>query len=70
MFTDLLPSNACPTVARVCFRGNVFTESLPSNGYTRHNINSFDHATPVGQGMPWFGDVCCTDTISYIYYSN
>jgi hypothetical protein len=22
---------------RVCFRWNVFTESLPCNGYTRHN---------------------------------
>jgi hypothetical protein len=39
MFTDPLPSNRSPTVERVGSRGNVFTESLPSNGYTRHNIN-------------------------------
>jgi hypothetical protein len=37
-FTSPLPSNTHPTVARVGFRGNVFTESLSSNGYTRHSI--------------------------------
>jgi hypothetical protein len=36
MFTDTLPSNGRHTVARVYFRGNVFTETLPSSGYTRH----------------------------------
>jgi hypothetical protein len=30
-------SNGRPIVARVCSRGNVFTESLPSNGSIRHN---------------------------------
>jgi hypothetical protein len=33
----MLPSNGRPIVARVCFRGNVFTESLPSNGSIHHN---------------------------------
>jgi hypothetical protein len=32
MFTDLLPGNGHPAVVRVCFCGNVLTESLPSNG--------------------------------------
>jgi hypothetical protein len=40
VFTDPLPSNISPSVAHVGFRGNVFTESLPSNGSIRHNINS------------------------------
>jgi hypothetical protein len=38
MFTDPLPTNGRSIVARVCFRGNVFTESLPSDEYTCHNI--------------------------------
>jgi hypothetical protein len=38
MFTAPLPSNRRPIVPRVCFCGNVFSESLPSNGYTRHII--------------------------------
>jgi hypothetical protein len=37
VFTDHLSSNGRPIVARVCFRGNVFTDSFPRNGYTRHN---------------------------------
>jgi hypothetical protein len=39
VFIDPLPSNGRPIVVRIGSRGNVFTESLPSNGYTRHNIN-------------------------------
>jgi hypothetical protein len=35
--TDPLPSSVRP-IARVCFRGNVFTESLPSSRSIRHNI--------------------------------
>jgi hypothetical protein len=38
VFTDLLPSNRRPIVARVGSRKNIFTESLPSNGSIRHNI--------------------------------
>jgi hypothetical protein len=38
LFTDPLPSNGRPIVARVRSRGNVFTESLPSNGSIRHSI--------------------------------
>jgi hypothetical protein len=38
VFTDTLTSSGHPIVAPVCFLGNVFTESLPSNGYTCHNI--------------------------------
>jgi hypothetical protein len=38
VFSDPLPSNRRPIVARVGSRGNVFTESLPSNGFIRHNI--------------------------------
>jgi hypothetical protein len=38
VFTAPLPSNIRPTVDRIGSRGNVFTESLPSNGHTRHNI--------------------------------
>jgi hypothetical protein len=37
VFIDPLPSNRRPIVARVGSRGNVFTESLPSNGSVRHN---------------------------------
>jgi hypothetical protein len=39
VFTDPLPSNRRPIVPCVGSRGNVFTESLPSNGSIRHNIN-------------------------------
>jgi hypothetical protein len=42
LFPDPLPSNGRTTVARVCFRGNVFTESLPSNGSIRHSIYIHD----------------------------
>jgi hypothetical protein len=35
---DPLPSNGHPIVLRVGSCGNVFTESLHSNGYTYHNI--------------------------------
>jgi hypothetical protein len=38
LFTDLLHSNGRPVVSRVRFRGNVFTELLPSNGSVRHTI--------------------------------
>jgi hypothetical protein len=38
VFTDPLPSNRRPIVGRVGSRGNVFTESLSSNGSIRHNI--------------------------------
>jgi hypothetical protein len=38
VFTAPLPSNRYPIVAPIGSRGNVFTESLPSNGYTSHNI--------------------------------
>jgi hypothetical protein len=37
VFTEPLPTNRRPIVASVCLRGNVFTESLPNNGYTRHS---------------------------------
>jgi hypothetical protein len=33
-----LPSNRLPVVPRVFFCGNVFSETLPSNEYTRHNM--------------------------------
>jgi hypothetical protein len=39
VFTDLLHSNRRPVAARVVSRVDVFTESLPSNGSIRHNIN-------------------------------
>jgi hypothetical protein len=39
VFTVPLPSKNCPFIPRVCFCGNVFSESLPSNEYTRHNTN-------------------------------
>jgi hypothetical protein len=38
VFTDPLPSNRRPIVARIGLHGNVFTESLPNNGSKRHNI--------------------------------
>jgi hypothetical protein len=38
VFTDPLPSNRRPIVARVGSRGNVFTESLHINGSVSHNI--------------------------------
>jgi hypothetical protein len=38
VFTDPLSSNRRPLVARVGSHGNVFTESLPSNGSLYHNI--------------------------------
>jgi hypothetical protein len=38
VFTDSLPSKGRPILVRFGSRGNVFTESLPSSGYTRHNI--------------------------------
>jgi hypothetical protein len=38
VFTVPLPSTGRPIVARVGFRGNLFTETLPSNVCTRHNI--------------------------------
>jgi hypothetical protein len=42
VFTNPLPSNGCPYILRrVCLCGNVFSESLPSNSYTRHNIFKF-----------------------------
>jgi hypothetical protein len=37
VFTDPLPSNRHPIVARVGSRGKVFAEPLPSNGSTGHN---------------------------------
>jgi hypothetical protein len=40
VFTDQFLSNRRPIVARVGSLGNVLTESLPSNGYIRHNIKS------------------------------
>jgi hypothetical protein len=38
MFAYPLPSNRRLIVPRVCFCGNVFSESLSSNRYTRHSI--------------------------------
>jgi hypothetical protein len=38
VFTDQLPSNKRSIVARLRFRGNVFTESLLRNGSIRHSI--------------------------------
>jgi hypothetical protein len=35
-FTGLLPNIGCPIVMTACCR-NVFTELLPSKGYTHHN---------------------------------
>jgi hypothetical protein len=38
LFTNPLRSNGCPIMAHVGSRVNMFTESLPSNGFIRHNI--------------------------------
>jgi hypothetical protein len=38
VFTDPLPSNRRPIVMLIGSRGNVFTESLPSSGYTRRSM--------------------------------
>jgi hypothetical protein len=38
LFTAPLPSNRPPIVPRVCFSGNVFSDPLPRNGSTCHNI--------------------------------
>jgi hypothetical protein len=38
MFTDSLPSNRCPIATWVGSHGNLFTESLPSNGSIHHGI--------------------------------
>jgi hypothetical protein len=43
VFTDPLPGNRRSIIARIGSRGNVFTESLPSNGYPRHNIHSLSY---------------------------
>jgi hypothetical protein len=40
VFTDPLPNNRRPIVAGAGFRGNVFSESLPSNGSIRHNMKT------------------------------
>jgi hypothetical protein len=37
VFTAPLPTKRHRIVLRVCFYGNVFSESLPNNRYTRHN---------------------------------
>jgi hypothetical protein len=42
VFTAPLPSNRRTIVERVCLRGNVFTESLPSNGI---NVTISSHTT-------------------------
>jgi hypothetical protein len=45
VFTTSLPSNRRPIVPRVCFCGNVFGESLPSNEYhVTHYYQSCWHA--------------------------
>jgi hypothetical protein len=38
VFTDPLSRNGHPTLWRIGSRRNVFTQSLPSSGNTRHNI--------------------------------
>jgi hypothetical protein len=38
MFNGLLPSNNCHSIVEGFCCGNVFTDPLPSNGHTRHNI--------------------------------
>jgi hypothetical protein len=43
VFTATLPSNSCPIVALVGSRRNAFTKSLPSNGYTCHNMTNLEH---------------------------
>jgi hypothetical protein len=35
-----LPSNRRPIVPRICICGDLFSETLPSNGYTRHIIKA------------------------------
>jgi hypothetical protein len=42
IFTDPLPSNRCSIVTGVGSLGNVFTESLSSNGSIRHNMYALD----------------------------
>jgi hypothetical protein len=42
VFNYTLPSSGWSIVARVGSRGNMFTELLPSNGYTRHNMFIFN----------------------------
>jgi hypothetical protein len=39
MFISPLPSDRRQVVARVGLRGNVFTESFPTNGCTSHNMS-------------------------------
>jgi hypothetical protein len=51
VFTDPLPNNRLPIVARICLLGNVFIESLPSNGYTRHNIATDLLKALLGHGL-------------------
>jgi hypothetical protein len=41
VFTAPLPSKRHSIVPRVRFCGNVFTDPLPSNGYTRHNFGPY-----------------------------
>jgi hypothetical protein len=48
VFTEPLPSNKHPIVAR-WLRGNVFTESLPSNGSISHIILNAKHVAAVNQ---------------------
>jgi hypothetical protein len=43
VFTNQLPRNRRPIVARVGSRGNVFTGSLPSNGSVCHNVYTQRH---------------------------
>jgi hypothetical protein len=45
--TDSLPSIRHPILERVGLSGNVFTESLPSNGHTCHNINHNSQFPPL-----------------------
>jgi hypothetical protein len=52
VFTDPLPSNRHPIAAHVGSRGDVFTESLPSNWSIRHNINIVLRETG-WSGMDW-----------------
>jgi hypothetical protein len=52
VFTDSLPSNGRHILAHTGSRRNMFTKSLPSDGYTRHNIfrEVFHHI--VDEGWP------------------
>jgi hypothetical protein len=43
LFINPLPTNRRPIVARVCLCGNVFTESLPSNGSVCHITSIIVH---------------------------